>query len=84
MHYPEIRSQLRSGDLLLCSGTSWFSRLTLHRIEPEGPRPELPAGSLEKQAYICSEYVAAAYAELGIEIACISGIASLGKMPITG
>jgi hypothetical protein len=27
MHYQDIRSQLRSGDLLLCSGTGWFSRL---------------------------------------------------------
>lgn len=27
MHYPDIRSRLRSGDLLLCSGKSWFSRL---------------------------------------------------------
>ena len=27
MTYSEIRPSLRSGDLLLCSGTSWFSRL---------------------------------------------------------
>ena len=27
MNYSEIRPLLCSGDLLLCSGTSWFSRL---------------------------------------------------------
>lgn len=30
----------------------------------------LPGGSFENRAYICSEYVAACYAELGIPIAC--------------
>lgn len=173
MNYPDIRSQLRSGDLLLCAGTSWFSRLIqmatgsewshvglilrldaldrvmlmesvesvgvravplsryfenyqqsgagypgelaiyrhrdfpagpeaaaalarlgrfavdrlgwpydgqqiaelaarlmFHRLAPGGPRPALPDASLENQAYICSEYVAACYSELGIEIAC--------------
>ncbi len=46
------------------------ARLTLHHIEPEGPRPETPETSLENRAYICSEYVAACYRELGLEIAC--------------
>ena len=46
------------------------ARLTLHHISPEATAPEIPTSSLENQAYICSEYVAQAYAELGLNIAC--------------
>ena len=44
------------------------ARLTLHHLAPESPSPELSSDSLENQAYICSEYVAACYAQLGLKI----------------
>jgi hypothetical protein len=46
------------------------ARLTLHHINPKLALPEMPTSSLDNQAYICSEYVADAYAELGLRIAC--------------
>ncbi|PXA03661.1 hypothetical protein DDZ13_10210 [Coraliomargarita sinensis] len=58
------------------------ARLALHYVEggARGGEPRaggmehgdnvLPDGSLENQAYICSEYVAACYRTLGLEIAC--------------